>query len=124
MNASLSNLPARAVDLAGEVGNRLRDAVPDRALKWVETGAAIGALRTGTRVAGKFVRRNPAVSVAAVVAGAGLLAYAALRKRRAEQDGPVIEGTSRRVEAKRAAPRKTARKRSTTTRRRASDSAS
>lgn len=96
---TLERLPERALELASRVGDGLRDAVPDRAVKWVETGAALGALRTGTRVATRAVRRNPVIAVAAV-AGAGLLWYAARRRARRE-DSETIEGSSRRVEAKR-----------------------
>ena len=96
---TFERLPERALELASRVGDGLRDAVPDRAVKWVETGAALGALKTGTRMATRVVRRNPVIAVAAV-AGAGLLWYAA--RRRAKRDGSeAIEGTSRRIEAKR-----------------------
>jgi len=96
---TLERLPERALELASRVGDGLRDAVPDRAVKWVETGAALGALRTGTRVATRAVRRNPVIAVAAV-AGAGLLWYAA-RRRAKREDSEAIDGTSRRIEAKR-----------------------
>ncbi len=88
----------RVVDLADRVGGAVKDHLPDRALQWIETGAAIGAVRTGTRVASKFVRRNPAIAVAAV-AGAGLLWYAARRraKRIQAEEGEAIDGESRRV---------------------------
>ncbi|MCL1636068.1 hypothetical protein M2650_15700 [Luteimonas sp. SX5] len=109
----LNSLPERALELVGSVGDGIRQAVPNSAIKWVETGAALTALRTGTRVATKFVKRNPAVAVAAV-AGAGLLWYVARRKaKQAERNGSgAIEGTSTRVEAKRASRPSTARKRS------------
>src|SRR5690606_12316595 len=71
MNA-LSTLPDRAMRIAGQVGDGLRDKVPDGAMKWVETGAALAAAKTGGRVATAFVRRNPTIVVAAA-AGAGLL---------------------------------------------------
>lgn len=93
----LTNLPERALQLATQVGDGIKDAVPDRAIKWIETGAALGVLKTGTRVASKFVRRNPVVAVAAA-AGAGLIWYAAHRK--AKQNG-AIEGNATRIEAKR-----------------------
>ena len=103
MNNTLSTLPERALQLASQVGSGIKDAVPDKAMKWVETGAALGALKTGSRVATKFVRRNPAIAVAAA-AGAGLLWYAA--RRRAKQAGQAgdgaIEGKATRVEARRA----------------------
>ena len=95
------NLPDRALELATQVGEGIKSRVPDRAMKWVETGAAIGAVKTGAKVATKFVRRNPAIAVAAV-AGAGLLWYAARRRAKQAEDG-AIEGQSRRVDAKRPA---------------------
>ena len=97
---SVNDLPGRALELATQVGETIRDRVPDKAIKWVETGAALGALKTGTRVATTFVRRNPAMAVAAA-AGAGLLWYAARRRAKQAQDGP-IEGSATRIEAKRA----------------------
>lgn len=119
--SKLTNLPERALDLASSVGDNLRHVVPS-AGKWLETGAKLGALRGGVRVATAVARRNPVI-VAAAAAGAGLLWYAAHRRaKRAEAgenaDGS-INGTSRRVEARagngRAAPRKaTARKRTST----------
>ena len=99
---TFERFPERAMELASRVGDGIRDAVPDRAVKWVETGAALGALRSGTKVAGKFARRNPTLLVAAA-AGAGLLWYAARRRAR-KQDGAgnaAIESSSRRIEAKR-----------------------
>lgn len=98
--STIERLPGRALELATHVGEGIKSHVPDRALKWVETGAALGAMKTGARVATKFVRRNPAVAVAAV-AGAGLLWYAAHLRARKAEDG-TIEGQSRRVPAKRA----------------------
>jgi len=124
MNTTLSTLPERALQLATQVGAGIKDAVPDKAIKWVETGAALGALRTGTRVATRIVRRNPAMAVAAA-AGAGLLWYVARRKAKQAQDG-AIDGSATRIEAKRAngrgngsrgttrKPRKTAASRSST----------
>ena len=66
-------------------------------MNWVETGAALGAMRTGTRVASRFVRRNPAMAAAAV-AGAGLLWLAARQRARKAEDG-TIEGTATRIDA-------------------------
>ena len=99
---TFERFPERAMELASRVGDGIRDAVPDRAVKWVETGAALGAMKTGTRVATKFARRNPTLLVAAA-AGAGLLWYAARRRAR-KQDGTAgdaVEGSSRRIEARR-----------------------
>jgi len=110
----LESLSGRALDLAGSVGDTLRDRVPDRAIKWIETGAALGALKAGSRVATKFVRRNPAVAVAGAV-GAGLLLYAVRRQQRKSRE-QAIEGKATRVEAKKAPPRRrTAPKRARTT---------
>lgn len=88
----------RALELIGELGDGIRKRVPDKALQWVETGAALGALRTGGKVATRFARRNPVLAGAAVV-GAGLLWYAARRRAKQAQDAP-IEGSATRVEAK------------------------
>ena len=97
----LANLPERAMHFAGQVGGGLRDAVPDKAVKWVETGAALAAMKTGGRVATGFVKRNPAVAVAAV-AGAGLLWLAARRRaKRREEDSGGEGRKTRRVEARR-----------------------
>ena len=90
----------RVVDLAGKVGSTVKEHLPGHAMRLFETGAALGAVKTGTRVAGKFVRRNPAIAIAAV-AGAGLLVYAA-RRRRARQlalegEDKAIDGESVRV---------------------------
>ena len=89
MNTTLSTLPERALQLATQVGAGIKDAVPDKAIKWVET----------TRI----VRRNPAMAVAAA-AGAGLLWYVARRKAKQAQDG-TIDGSATRIEAKRASGR-------------------
>ncbi|AWV05832.1 hypothetical protein [Marilutibacter maris] len=100
---------------AGEVGDTLRRS---DAAKWLEAGLKIGALRTGARVVGGFARRHPAVAIA-TVAGAGLLWYAAHRRRkqlRADRaralEGPdfdehalyehALEGRAQRVDAGRA----------------------
>lgn len=96
--SKLGTAQDRALELFGEIGDGLRKAVPGKAMQWVETGAAIGALKTGTRVATKLVRRNPVLATAAI-AGAGLLWYAARRRAKQAENGP-IEGTATRVEAK------------------------
>ena len=95
----LQTLPDRALVLAGQVGDGFRHLVPDGAGKWLEAGAKLGALKSGTRIAGTFVRRHPA-AMAATVAGAGLLWYLARRRARQAEDG-VIEGSATRVEARR-----------------------
>ena len=111
---TLTRLPERAMELASQVGDGLKDRVPDRALQWIETGAAIGALRTGTRVATRFVRRNPTVAIAAA-AGAGLLWYAARRRAKQAERDDALEGSATRVEAKRASKGNGGRRRTTTT---------
>ncbi|HET7358771.1 MAG TPA: hypothetical protein VFJ04_01365 [Rhodanobacteraceae bacterium] len=99
-----TTIPDRALALADSAGENLRQIVPAGAGKWFQAGAKVGALRGGARVAGAFVRRNPAMLVAAA-AGAGLLWYAAHRRaRRAEQAGradSALEGSARRVEPRR-----------------------
>ena len=112
----VDSYPDRALELADRVGDSLKNMVPGSAGRWLETGAKLGALKGGARVATAIVRRNPAIAIA-TVAGAGLLWYAARRKARQQQDG-TIEGSAKRVEARRAGSsertgRKTARKRST-----------
>ncbi len=104
--SKFTSLPERALELASTVGDNLRHAVPSvgqHAGKWLETGVKLGALKSGARVAGGFVRRNP-VLVAAAVAGAGLLWYAARRRAREAENGSgeAIEGRARRVDARRA----------------------
>lgn len=114
----LQTLPDRALVLAGQVGDGFRHLVPDGAGKWLEAGAKLGALKSGTRIAGMFVRRHPA-AMAATVAGAGLLWYLAHRRARQAEDG-TIEGTATRVEARRASngsKRASAAKKTTRTRR-------
>ena len=103
----------RAMELIGEIGRGIHKAVPGKALQWVETGAALGAIKTGTRVAGVLVRRNPVLAGAAI-AGAGLLWYAARRQARKAQDGP-IEGTATRVEARKPAAKRARKPRTTRT---------
>ena len=108
--SKLDKAQDRAMELIGEIGDGIRKAVPGRAMQWVETGAALGAMRTGGKVASKFVRRNPVLATAAI-AGAGVLwLVARQRAKRAEQGS--IDGTATRIEAKprtrRASSQKTA----------------
>lgn len=112
MNHTFATLPGRARLLASHVGSGIRDAVPDNALKWVQTGAALGVLRSGSRSATRFVRRHP-LTVVAAAAGAGLLWYAALRRARQAEEagGATLEGQATRVEARRADGTRSARKR-------------
>jgi len=97
----LDAIPDRAMQLASQVGDNVRHLVPAHAGKLLEAGVALGALKTGTRAAGKFVRRNPAVVVAAA-AGAGALWYLARRRAKQAENGNTNgSGNSKRVAAKR-----------------------
>ena len=117
----LNSLPERALDLVSQASDGLKHMVPNGAGKWLETGAAIGALKTGSRVATTLVRRHPAAAVA-TVAGAGLLWYLARRRARQAENGP-IEGTATRIEARRGTAHKKARTRSGTRSRRSEPAA-
>ncbi|MFT4267096.1 MAG: hypothetical protein QM586_07730 [Xenophilus sp.] len=92
----------RALEIAGSAGDSLKHAgsslrqVAPQASEWLKTGAALGAVKTGGRAAGKLVRRNPAITVATAVAGLGLIGYAIYRKRKRDQD--VIDGSAERLE--------------------------
>lgn len=97
--SKLTIITDRAMDLVSQAGSNLRHAMPD-ADKLLQTGAALGAIKAGSKVAGNFVRRNPAVVVAAAV-GVGVLAYVAYRKRKKQGLDAPIDGKSRRIEAKR-----------------------
>ena len=103
MNA-LNSLPDRALGLANAVGDGLKQALP-AADKWLQTGAKLGALKGGARVATALVRRHPMIA-AATVASAGLLWYTARRKAREAEANAPIEGSARRVEAKKPGTRK------------------
>ena len=97
--SKLTIITDRAMDFVSQAGANIKHAMPD-ADKLLQTGAALGAIKAGSRVAGTFVRRNPAVVVAAAV-GVGVLAYVAYRKRKkAGLDAP-IDGKSTRIQAKR-----------------------
>lgn len=95
----LTIITDRALELASHAGNSFRQVVPS-ADKLLQTGAALGAVKTGAKVARSFVRRNPVIAIAAA-AGVGLLAYAAYRKRKHDHAHAPIEGKSKRVEARR-----------------------
>ena len=106
MNTNLVALPERAVEMASKWGGELLDLgsqISTRGEKWLDAGAKLGALRAGTKVATKVVRKYPIVTVA-TVAGAGLLWYLAHRKAKQAESGDgrdAIEGSSRRVDARR-----------------------
>jgi hypothetical protein len=105
---TLDSFSDKTLELVSQLGDSLKAAVPESAGKWLQTGAALGMAKTGSRVAGAFIRRNPAVTIAAA-AGAGLLWYAEKSHARKAQNG-AIEGKATRIEAKRgtSAPRKRA----------------
>lgn len=109
---TLDTISEKALELASQVGEGLKHAVPEGAGKWLQTGAALTMAKTGGKVARTFVRRNPAMAVAAA-AGAGLLWYLAKRQAKKAENG-AIEGKATRIEAKRASPK--TRKRATTKR--------
>ncbi|UHQ23368.1 hypothetical protein LVB77_01240 [Lysobacter sp. 5GHs7-4] len=98
--SKFTSLPDRAMELVATVGDSLKQ-VPGSAGKLLEAGVALGAVKTGARVAGNFVRRNPAIAVAAV-AGAGLLWLAARHRAKQKQAGAPIEGSAKRIDARRA----------------------
>ena len=97
--SKLTIITDRALELVSQAGASLKQAGPS-ASKLLQTGAVMGAVKTGGRVAVKFVRRNPVVAVAAAL-GIGVLAYAAHRKRKKDALNAPIEGRSKRIEAKR-----------------------
>lgn len=92
MNNMLASLPARAKHLlpAGA-----------KPLTWLETGAAVAAVRSGGKIATRFVRRNPAVAVAAL-AGAGLLYLAARHRAKKREAEEAADTKTMRVRARRA----------------------
>ncbi|KAB7769717.1 hypothetical protein [Xanthomonas maliensis] len=91
----LRHAASNAGDQARHAGNSLRHLGPG-ASDWLKTGAALGAVRTGSKAATRLVKRNPAVTVAAAVAGLGLIGYAVYRKRKRDQD--VIGGNVHRLD--------------------------
>lgn len=95
---SKTTITDRALELLSQAGDSMKHVGPS-ASKLMQTGVALGAVRTGSKIAIGLVRRNPVMAVAAAV-GVGVMAYAAKRKRD-QQAGAPIEGRSKRVEAKR-----------------------
>ncbi|HLM52470.1 MAG TPA: hypothetical protein VK325_02485 [Pseudoxanthomonas sp.] len=89
----------KALQLVEQVGVNVKHIVPS-AGKLMQTGMALGAAKTGGRVAVAFVRRNPVIAVTAAL-GMGVLAYAASRKAKQQDAATPIEGRSKRVEARR-----------------------
>lgn len=94
-----------------EQARKVFDAAPSGVKNVFKTGAALGVARTGARMAGGFVRRNPGLILAAAVVGAGVLAYSAYRKRTAgapsgRADREPIEGEAVEVPKRRGRTRK------------------
>ncbi|KRG75600.1 hypothetical protein ABB30_11515 [Stenotrophomonas ginsengisoli] len=86
----------RVLELAGQAGGGLKQG-GSHAADWLKTGAAIGALKTGGRVATKAVRRNPGAAVAVAAVGLGVLGYAAYRKRKKAQEAAAQLENNRRI---------------------------
>lgn len=85
------------------VATRARDLIAPSAAgvrDWVTSGAALVAARGGAKTAARFARRNPALAIATVVVGAGVLAYGAYRRRQANAALPgeadAVDATSTR----------------------------
>lgn len=95
----MHSISDRALELAHSVSANLKEAMPG-AGSWIKTGAAIGAVRGGARVAGGIVRRHP-VALIGAVAGAGLIWYLARKRAQRNAGQGSIQGRSRRVEAHR-----------------------
>lgn len=106
MDHMLATLPDRAMRVAHQVGGSLKGAVPDRAMDWMQTGAALAALKTGGRFAVGTVRRHPALAATAV-AGAGLMWLIARQQRKRNEEAEAAgNGKTRRVTARKAPRRK------------------
>jgi len=101
MIRSLESLPERTLSLVGQMGDGMKQMVASGD-RWLDAGAKLGALKSGSRIAVTFVRRHPAATVA-TVAGAGLLWYLARRRAKQAENGQdeALEGSARRVEARR-----------------------
>ena len=99
MIRSLESLPERTLSLVGQFGDGMKHMVASGD-RWLDAGAKIGALKTGSNIALKFVRRHPAATVA-TVAGAGLLWYLARRRAQQAENGDASGDGARRVEARR-----------------------
>jgi hypothetical protein len=99
MIRSLESLPERTLSLVGQMGDGMKHMVASGD-RWLDAGAKIGALKAGSNIALKFVRRHPAATVA-TVAGAGLLWYLARRRAEQAENGDASDNGARRVEARR-----------------------
>lgn len=118
--SKLDLLPERALDLASHAGDALRTMAP-KASSLLDAGMKLGVARAGAKAGLMLVRRNPVIAVA-TLAGAGLVWYAARRRaRNAEKgEGQTLEGSAKRIEARREEGGKT--RRSTGTARRSTGS--
>ncbi|UHQ20449.1 hypothetical protein LVB87_04625 [Lysobacter sp. KIS68-7] len=115
METKLIALPERAIELVGKWGGQAMDLMPS-ADKLLDTGAKLGALKGGSKVAMKFAKRYPLV-IAATAVGAGALWYLARKKAKEAQNGngrDAIEGSARRIDAKRPARKRASTARKTT----------
>ncbi|MET1023508.1 MAG: hypothetical protein ABWX87_04290 [Pseudoxanthomonas sp.] len=95
------DLVHQAGDGLRSAGSSVRDLVPSRrstAGKLIKNSAALGAVRTGGKVASTFVKRNPVALGAAAAVGVGLIGYAVFRKYKQKQAGAAIDGSARRLE--------------------------
>ena len=89
----------RALDIASTAGDGLKHAGSNlrhfgpQATDWI---------KTGSKVAAKVVRRNPAVTIAAAAVGVGLLGYALYRKQQKKKlaNGGVVNGQAQRISAR------------------------
>lgn len=87
-------LSDRAFQFAEEAVRKLKNA--DLADKVLASGAALSVARGGAKVALKVARRNPLVA-AATIAGVGVLAYAAYRRREKLKGGDAVATQARRM---------------------------
>lgn len=89
---TLDTVADRSLALA----TRTRDLVVPSATgvrDWVASGAALAVARGGAKTAARFARRNPALALATVIVGAGVLAYGAYRRRKVA-DAVIDDGAS------------------------------
>ena len=91
----------RVLELAGQAGDGIKTG-GNSAAEWLKTGAAIGALKTGGKVATRVVRRNPGAAVALAAVGLGVLGYAAYRKKQKARQQVALEGRARRLDVPKA----------------------
>lgn len=98
---TFQDFPDRMSDLADKLSKVVKEHLPDHPdkLKFLQTGMAIGAARSGVRVAGAFARRNPLL-LTTVAVGGGLLYLVARHRAKKAQEAP-LEGKSVRVPARR-----------------------